>query len=1219
MRRHVRSKSQVALLLMAMMLWLLACSETAIPVRESEASPTLQTTAALAVEVTPSASTMTVVSATPILTLTPTPSPQRLQPTVEVSPSPSVTLVDSPQPQILNEITLPLTRDRPGAVLLDPATRRLYILEQQGGTLHVFNVDTDEVITSLETLPADAPPQYADADWLALDPAGNRLFISGQPVRVVDTVAFTVTPLAQLNGHVAFDTAHTRLFYTPQCTCRVEVCNTRILDAETFTSSATLFPPDQPPLTAHCVYKTTYNAPTRQLYTHINNGVSGSNNGNHFALFDVAGEPALIYEDRRVSFASPVWYDDSLLVSRFGRNEGSLHQFDIAGRPVAEVQQRLGVAGRLQVDAQTGYLYVAYFGELLVFDPTLTLRAHIDLPGDVPLLTLDSVAQKLYFGTRTGLLVLSTRGGQPAVAQADPLLGSSSFTPFLVLAADGTWFRSDERGMFASSDEGQSWLPRSQGLPSRFIRHIAASPNFAVDQTLWAAPINLGYTGGLYRSIDGGRSWVPSTRGLDDLSIGGIYPSPTFAADATVFVDTRNRGLYRSIDGGQTWTSIASGYAGSNQARGVLGMALSPSFAADGVMLINYDTIWRSNDGGDRWQNTGVPGGQLAFSPQVPGLVLSSSGWRSEDAGQSWDPAAAGWPASPFSRQDVFFDASGTAYLTFQPDYEAPRSLQRSLDGGQTWQTLLDVPPLVWQAAHPLHNDELLLVGRDTVLPSQAELVVWQPDAARWGQTPPDLSRPDAQALAVIGGDATELPRLFAASNEVGVLRSVDGGADWQQTTFPARSDSVEPALLAQTEDGRLFTALGAAFYRSDDEGRTWQAGGELTLPFAARSLHRTPDGRLLLGGNYLDGRILESGDDGQTWATALSPDETASADVVALASNGERDLAWLQYNGLWSRQSGTNTWTRLQADDQTYVQTMVFAPDGRLWIGALDGQVLVSDDGGQTLLDIGGRLPTQRTWSSAFAFPAADTVLLGTDQGIWRSTDAGQTWQTANTGLPRAAFNDLPPGVRTLLVQGGMVYAGLTEQGVFLSGDGGRTWHGTLAEARAAVAASPEPTPPPEPTPIPAGDDCLNPPQYFRNVNTAELGCPVDERDAQVITVAEQFFEGGIMFWRSDKAEIYVLFGDGTFSTYLDLWNDTLPVYSCPDEALSETPPTPQRGFGLVWCGDPQVRQALGPALTEERAYEAVLQDFDQGTVLETDLAEIYRFNLARGSWFQN
>ena len=65
--------------------------------------------------------------------------------------------------------------------------------------------------------------------------------------------------------------------------------------------------------------------------------------------------------------------------------------------------------------------------------------------------------------------------------------------------------------------------------------------------------------------------------------------------------------------------------------------------------------------------------------------------------------------------------------------------------------------------------------------------------------------------------------------------------------------------------------------------------------------------------------------------------------------------------------------------------------------------------------------------------------LLVGTNDGIWRSDDAGQSWQEANQGLSIRHVRWLAhhPSVA------GLAFAGTEPAGIFVTRDGGATWRG--------------------------------------------------------------------------------------------------------------------------------------------------------------------------------
>jgi hypothetical protein len=102
---------------------------------------------------------------------------------------------------------------------------------------------------------------------------------------------------------------------------------------------------------------------------------------------------------------------------------------------------------------------------------------------------------------------------------------------------------------------------------------------------------------------------------------------------------------------------------------------------------------------------------------------------------------------------------------------------------------------------------------------------------------------------------------------------------------------------------------------------------------------------------------------------------------------------------------------------------------------------------------------------------------------------------------------------------------------------------------------------------------------------------CPA--APALISAGAEQPFEHGFILWVEESGLIYVLFGDGQqpqWQVYVDEWQEGDPI---EDPGLE--PPSglyqPQRGFGLVWREQPQVRERLGWALMPEVGYETAVQ----------------------------
>ncbi len=117
-------------------------------------------------------------------------------------------------------------------------------------------------------------------------------------------------------------------------------------------------------------------------------------------------------------------------------------------------------------------------------------------------------------------------------------------------------------------------------------------------------------------------------------------------------------------------------------------------------------------------------------------------------------------------------------------------------------------------------------------------------------------------------------------------------------------------------------------------------------------------------------------------------------------------------------------------------------------------------------------------------------------------------------------------------------------------------------------------------------------------------VGCSIEAQ--RLVRFATQPFERGTMFWREDDKRIHVLFGDKTWLVFDDTWSDSRPEDSCPGITVSSGLIKPKRGFGKLWCDQPQVRAKLGAATGAELGlYEAPVQRLERGIIVGNQLGQ--------------
>lgn len=181
------------------------------------------------------------------------------------------------------------------------------------------------------------------------------------------------------------------------------------------------------------------------------------------------------------------------------------------------------------------------------------------------------------------------------------------------------------------------------------------------------------------------------------------------------------------------------------------------------------------------------------------------------------------------------------------------------------------------------------------------------------------------------------------------------------------------------------------------------------------------------------------------------------------------------------------------------------------------------------------------------------------------------------------------------------------------------------LLAATAVPSPLPQPTattistaiPLPTPTETPACPSISGPfADVWERVKN-KIGCAAN--NAFTGLVVEENFVAGKMIWREpiDYAQALVLFNNGTWRIYQHPpFQEGDPEYPCADaNTPSQSPPTPKRGFGTMWCDIPAIRNGLGNALDAERAFTGTMQTFSAGFMLATDSGTIFVF-YDDGSW---
>lgn len=649
------------------------------------------------------------------------------------------------------------------------------------------------------------------------------------------------------------------------------------------------------------------------------------------------------------------------------------------------------------------------------------------------------------------------------------------------------YFGAVNGGVWKSIDAGRVWTPIFDDQPVASIGAIAVAPSTPDVLYVGSGESTLrdsaGYGNGVYKSVDAGRTWthlgLAETHHIGKIAVHPTNPDIVFvAAIGHLYAANPERGLYRSTDGGRQWTKVLDRgpdvgavevmidprdprvvYAGLWNTRRPPWFTYAPTNGPGGG-------IFKSTDGGTTWRQltaglpaTGIGRTGIAVAPTdsrrvyavvdclvpdptAPAPTPGPAGrpaaappgqggfFRSDDAGESWtrlsaDPAlwGRGW----------YFEKLAVDPRNADVVYVSNVSVSRSMDGGHTWVSLRGSPGgddyhQPWVSPDDSNvmivaGDQGTIITHNALTPDPRD-VTWsswlnQPTAQLYHisvdyRTPYWVTgaQQDSGAVAVRSrGKFAEISirdwEPIGAGGESGYTAGdprhpgiIFGGTGTRYdlmtntpvpgTTAPvspetARADWTQPLVLSRAEPPALYYASQFLF-RSTDDARTWtRISGDLTRP---------------------------------------DPGIPATLDASAAAAvdrNGRRGVIY------------------------------TIAPSPRvasmIWIGTDDGLIHRTTDAGATWQDVtpAALTPWSRVtmleaspFDDATAYASVDRHQLQDFRPyLYRTRDAGRTWQPMTQGLPADGYTHV---VRADPVRRGLLFTG-TERGAYLSFDDGDHW----------------------------------------------------------------------------------------------------------------------------------------------------------------------------------
>ena len=619
-------------------------------------------------------------------------------------------------------------------------------------------------------------------------------------------------------------------------------------------------------------------------------------------------------------------------------------------------------------------------------------------------------------------------------------------------------------GIWKSTDAGASWKPVNDFLGGTLaISCITADPRTTdnPDTTVLYASTGEGYCNhdamrgyGIFRSTDGGKHWthLPSSDPLNDpawYTVDRIAVSPKGVIIAAGF----DNAIFVSRDNGAHWKKHVIDVNGTCNYR--FQVLFDPYHADRALVAGDNGIIFSTKDAGKSWKTIRVtesnaPCGhvgsngrvELAYAQNTPDLLYASVAknegeiYRSDDGGQTWHYLSSPGHLGAQGAYDntIWVDPTDASHLVI-----GGLDLYRSDDGGVNW----DKISTWYYAPYSPHADHHCLVS-DPSDPSRLydgndggvygtddiDSVTDELDNNGWSNLNNGLAITQFYDAAAIPGS-----RIVGGAQDNGDLLHLRHRL-WKTV---CDGDGGFSGVAPKKSPGKFFyygEYVYLMIHRSDNGKRSRDIYNNLEdsvnqnanfiAPFAVDPRH--PDWMLAGGISLWRSRnIRTASPDDVVWERIKAPiDGNVSISQITISSRDSNRVLIGYNNGeIYKSTNATDdmpTWTRIHEANGKMVLALQIDKNHpeRFYAGFggySSGNLIRSTDGGASWKDISVGLPDAPMRSIVRNPLHADFLYVGTEVGIFTSTDGGKHWQTGNNGPATVSVDRLRCPTRHTLI----------------------------------------------------------------------------------------------------------------------------------------------------------------------------------------------------------
>ncbi|WP_116127161.1 WD40/YVTN/BNR-like repeat-containing protein [Lewinella sp. IMCC34183] len=547
-------------------------------------------------------------------------------------------------------------------------------------------------------------------------------------------------------------------------------------------------------------------------------------------------------------------------------------------------------------------------------------------------------------------------------------------------ALGNMWAPNEERGVYRTTDGGQSWervlyIDEGTGIaelvmdPTNPEKLIAATWTFDRDPDFF----NSGGPGsGIWVSNDGGDSWERRTArdGLPKGNLGriGLAISASNPEIVYALVEAKENGLYKSTDGGETFSLVTTKNVGDR-----------PFYYAE-----------------------------IYVDPQNPNRVYHIATYisMSEDGGRTFNEIANYGNNVHPDNHSFWVDPQNPDYLIEGND----GGLNISRDGGETWRFVANLP--VGQFYHVNYDMSYpYLIGggmQDNgswVGPSQGLKSGGITDAdwqeVYFGDGFDMIFKPDQQDVVYAASQGGALGRVDRTTGKTTFIKPVHPDGEFLRFNWNAP--------IAQSPRDANTIYMGSQYvHKSTNAGQGWEIiSPDLTTDDSTKQRQDVS------GGLTIDATQAEN----HTTLLTIVPESTgfAMGDSVIWVGSDDGRLNLTRNGGrswtdLSNRLPGVRagSWIPyIESSPSNPGEAFVVVNDYRR--GDTRPMVFHTTNYGDTFTQIVDEDKVSGHAQAIVQDPVQDNLLfLGTDQGLWYSLDYGDSWTRFDAGFPHVSTRDL-------------------------------------------------------------------------------------------------------------------------------------------------------------------------------------------------------------------